>query len=126
MCSNITTECHRDTIQGLGYVLLFVPGILLHIIAFRAFLSRLGSWTDTHIYIFNLALADCTLIIFLPFRIYDSFCCLPKTPLCTVLFSIHYLNMYASIMTTAAVSVHSKSIWNYSLKEYMEWKGQSD
>ncbi|XP_072296485.1 G-protein coupled receptor 55-like [Eucyclogobius newberryi] len=106
MCMNTTSSECRDTLQGLGYVFLFVPGILLHIAAFRAFFSRLGSWTDTYVYMFNLALADSTLILFLPFRIYDAFWCLPVSPLCTVLFNMHFLNMYASIMTTAAVSVH--------------------
>ncbi|XP_055084584.1 G-protein coupled receptor 55 [Periophthalmus magnuspinnatus] len=105
MCMNTTSsECKMDTLQGVGYTLLFIPGILLHIAAFCAF--RLCSWTDTHIYMFNLALADSTLILFLPFRIYDAFRCLPKNSLCMFLFNFHFLNMYASILTTAAVSVH--------------------
>uniref|UniRef100_A0A8C6TF26 G-protein coupled receptors family 1 profile domain-containing protein n=1 Tax=Neogobius melanostomus TaxID=47308 RepID=A0A8C6TF26_9GOBI len=91
---------------GVGYTLLFIMGLLLHIAAFWAFISKRDSWTDTHIYMCNLALADSILILFLPFRIYDDFQGLPITYLCTFLFMVHYLNMYASILTTAAVSVH--------------------
>lgn len=106
MDTNSTTSCRQDVLQGLGYTLLFVTGFLLHIAAFHVFIRRCGSWTDTHIYMFNMALADSTLILFLPFRIYDDFLCLPKDYLCTFLFMTHYLNMYASILTTVAISVH--------------------
>ncbi|XP_020779279.1 G-protein coupled receptor 55 [Boleophthalmus pectinirostris] len=105
MCMNTTSECRVDTLQGMGFAFLFFPGILLHIAAFCAF-SKLGSWTDTHIYMFNLALADSILIVFLPFRIYDAFRCIPKNLLCTFLFNLHFLNMYASILTITAISVH--------------------
>uniref|UniRef100_A0AAV2JUW2 G-protein coupled receptors family 1 profile domain-containing protein n=1 Tax=Knipowitschia caucasica TaxID=637954 RepID=A0AAV2JUW2_KNICA len=108
MClNNTSSECRRDTVQGLAYTIIFILGMLLQIGFFHGFFSKRGSWTDTHIYMFNLAVADSTHIFFLPFRIYDDiYECLPKTFLCTFLFNMHYLNMYASILTTAAVSVH--------------------
>lgn len=112
MCDNTTnstittnTTCEVDTLQGLAYVPLFLLGFLVNAAALRAFIAQRGSWTDTHIYMFNLAIADSALILFLPFRIYDAFFCLHKTLLCTFLIYTHYINMYASILTTAAISV---------------------
>lgn len=54
---------------------------------------------------FNLAIADFTLILFLPFRIVDSFFCLPKSQLCTFLINVHYTNMYGSMLTTMSISI---------------------
>lgn len=54
----------------------------------------------------NLNIADFVFIIFLPFRIYDAIFCLPKTNLCTFLIFTHFINMYASIMTSTAICVH--------------------
>ncbi|XP_026230780.1 G-protein coupled receptor 55 [Anabas testudineus] len=107
MYTNATnTTCTEDLLQGWAYSLLFLLGFLLNAAALRAFIARRNSWTDTDIYMFNLAIADTALVLFLPFRIYDAFFCLPKTYLCTLLICIHFLNMYASILTTTAISVH--------------------
>lgn len=108
--SNIIDSCNStckvETIQGIGYTLLFLLGSFLNIAALRAFIGEWNSWTDTHIYMFNIAVADFTLILFLPFRIYDAFLCVPKTVLCTFLINIHFINIYASMVATAALSVH--------------------
>ena len=97
--------CKVDPLQGVGYGLLFLLGFLVNAAALRAFIAQRDSWTDTHVYMFNLAIADFALVLFIPFRVVDAFICLPKTYLCTFLIFIHYINMYASIMTTTAISV---------------------
>lgn len=104
MCPNTTSTL--DTLQGVAYCPLFLCGLLLNAAALWASITQRASWTDTHIYIMNLAAADSALIFFLPFRIYHAFSCLPKTLLCTFLVSIHYINVYASIFTSTAISVH--------------------
>uniref|UniRef100_A0A3Q2TS87 G-protein coupled receptors family 1 profile domain-containing protein n=1 Tax=Fundulus heteroclitus TaxID=8078 RepID=A0A3Q2TS87_FUNHE len=103
-CTNATNSttgddagCHQTTLDGLGYSLVFVLGLLI---------CGRASWTDSHIYMLNLVLADFALVLFLPFRVYDAFFCLPKTFLCTFLIFIHFINMYASILTMTAISVH--------------------
>lgn len=107
MCTNTTcTTGTLETLQGVAYCPLFLFGLLLNAAALWAFYTQRASWTDTHIYILNLAAADSALISFLPFRIYDTFFCLPLTKFCTFLVSIHYINMYASIYTSTAISVH--------------------
>lgn len=110
MWGNITDitngTCKVSILEGVGYSPLFLLGFVVNAAALRAFIAKRDSWTDTHVYMFNLAIADFALILFLPFRIYDAFFCLPKTHLCTFLKYIHFINMYASILTTAAISVH--------------------
>ncbi|XP_019962426.1 G-protein coupled receptor 35-like [Paralichthys olivaceus] len=103
---NITnTNCTVGILDGLAYTPVFLLGFLINAAALHAFIAKRDSWTDTHIYMFNLAIADSTLVLFLPFRIFDAFFCLPKTTLCTFLLYIHFINMYASIITTTAISV---------------------
>ncbi|XP_047223914.1 G-protein coupled receptor 35-like [Girardinichthys multiradiatus] len=110
MCTNATNGsdvlCYHNIPEGLAYSLVFLLGLLINGAALWAFIAKRAAWTDSHIYMLNLALADFSLILFLPFRIYDAFFCLPKTFLCTFLLFIHYINMYASILTTTAISVH--------------------
>lgn len=102
---NLSDSCDVKILQGCAYCPVFFLGFVLNATALRAFVAKWGSWTDTHIYMFNLAIANFTLIFFLPFRIFDSFFCLPKSQLCTVLIHVHYINMYGSILTTTAISV---------------------
>lgn len=98
--------CKVDYISALAYTPLFLLGLCLNVAALRIFIARRASWKDTHVYMFNLNMADFALILFLPFRICDALFCLPRTNLCTYLMFIHFINMYASILTTMAISVH--------------------
>ncbi|XP_028986569.1 G-protein coupled receptor 35 [Betta splendens] len=104
--NSTNATCVVDNLQCLSYSPLFVLGFLVNAAAARAFASKRLSWTETHIYMLNLVVADTALVLFLPFRIYDALYCLPTTTLCTLLIFIHFINMYASIMTTMAISVH--------------------
>lgn len=107
MCTNDTNlTCKVELHYGLAFCPVFLLGVLINAAALRAFVAKRKHWTDTHIYMLNLAIADLTLILFLPFRIYDAFFCLPKNCLCTFLIQTHYVNMYASILTTASIAVH--------------------
>ncbi|XP_034411803.1 G-protein coupled receptor 35 [Cyclopterus lumpus] len=115
--TNITiAACKVDTLQGLAYSAVFLLGFLVNAAALHAFMAKRASWTDTHIYMLNLAIADTTLILFLPLRIYDAFFCLPKTHLCTFLIFLHFINMYASILTTTAISVHRYLVIRFPLQ----------
>uniref|UniRef100_A0A3B5LSL3 G-protein coupled receptors family 1 profile domain-containing protein n=1 Tax=Xiphophorus couchianus TaxID=32473 RepID=A0A3B5LSL3_9TELE len=114
-----------STTQGLGYSLVFLLGLVVNGAALWAFVAKRVSWTDTHIYMLNLALADFILVLFLPFRIYDAFFCMPKTLLCTVLIFIHYINMYASILTTTAISVHRYLTIKFPLQA-RSWKRRKE
>lgn len=107
MSSNHTNvNCTMGIFGFLAYSPVCLVGFLVNGAALWAFISVRGSWTDTHIYMLNLAVADFALILTLPFRIYDTFKCLPITRFCTFLIQIHFINMYASMLTMTAISVH--------------------
>lgn len=106
--TNVSTNatCKVDYLSALAYTPLFLLGLCLNVAALCIFIAKRASWKDTHVYMFNLNMADFALILFLPFRIYDALFCLPKSALCTYLIFSHFINMYASILTTMAISVH--------------------
>ncbi|KAM4557070.1 G-protein coupled receptor 35-like [Fundulus diaphanus] len=118
MCRNTSNDSLETYkyLEGFGYSLVFVLGLLICGAALWAFVAKRASWTDSHIYMLNLALADFALVLFLPFRVYDAFFCLPKTFLCTFLIFIHFINMYASILTMTAISVHRYLIIRFPLQ----------
>ncbi|KAM6918236.1 G-protein coupled receptor 35 [Xenentodon cancila] len=116
LINGTNSSCKVAAHQGVSYASVFLVGFLLNAAALRAFIAKWGSWKDTHIYMFNLAIADFALILFLPFRIYDAFFCLPKTYFCTFLIYIHFINMYASILTTTAISVQRYLAVRFPLK----------
>ncbi|KAK6309079.1 hypothetical protein J4Q44_G00205420 [Coregonus suidteri] len=104
LCNTSMTEEVR-LFQMVVYSPVFVLGLVLNLSALRMFYRMRASWTDTHVYMFNLAVADCALITFLPFRIYHTFFTLDSPGFCAVLVLIHFTNMYASIFTVTAISV---------------------
>ncbi|KAK5919379.1 hypothetical protein CgunFtcFv8_023278 [Champsocephalus gunnari] len=110
------STCRMDTLEGLAYCPVFLLGFFLNAAALRAFFAKRESWTDTHIYMLNLAIADSTLILFLPLRIYNAFICLPVNHVCTFLIFTHYINMYASILTTTAISVQRYLVIRFPLQ----------
>ncbi|XP_056598978.1 G-protein coupled receptor 55 [Triplophysa dalaica] len=99
------TEAPLIMFERVGYTLVFSAGLVLNITVLFIF-SRIKRWNDTHIYMLNLLIADFLAIIFLPFRILETFCSLDKTKLCTILLCMHFSNMYCSICTITAISVH--------------------
>ncbi|XP_053506893.1 G-protein coupled receptor 55 [Ictalurus furcatus] len=91
--------------QRVAYTPVFILGIILNASALWCFM-RIPQWTDTHIYMLNLLLADLILALFLPFRIFETYCPMKPMPLCTFLICVHYINMYASIFIITAISIH--------------------
>ncbi|XP_022046441.2 G-protein coupled receptor 35 [Acanthochromis polyacanthus] len=109
-------RCEEDILQGVGYSSVFLLGFVVNAAALWAFIAKRKAWTETHIYMLNLVLADSALVLFLPFRIYDAFICMPVCVFCTFLIYTHFINMYASIWTTAAISVHRYLAVRFPLK----------
>ncbi|KAL2098143.1 hypothetical protein ACEWY4_007350 [Coilia grayii] len=105
MCNESWAKEHQ-TFQQVAYIPVILLGLGLNAMAVCVFILRRRHWTDSHIYMLNLALADCTLVVFLPVRVYDAYWPLKPSLLCTVMISIHYTNMYASILTVTCISVH--------------------
>ncbi|KAL1280970.1 hypothetical protein QQF64_015570 [Cirrhinus molitorella] len=99
------TEKVMSMFERAAYTPVFIVGLTFNITALCMF-CRLKRWTDTHIYMFNLLAADFLAIIFLPFKILDAFCEIKPSILCTVLLCTQYSNMYSSIFTITAISIH--------------------
>lgn len=95
-----------DYLSAVAYTPVFLLGLCLNVAALRIFIAKRASWKDTHVYMFNLNMADFSFILFLPFRIVDALVCLHRTHFCTFLMFSHFINMYASMLTTTAISVH--------------------
>ncbi|KAF5897306.1 G-protein coupled receptor 55-like, partial [Clarias magur] len=93
------------TFQRVAYTPVFILGLVLNASALWCF-TRIPQWTDTHIYMLNLLLADLLLTLFLPIRIFDSYCPITPRTFCTFLICVHYSNMYVSIFTITAISIH--------------------
>lgn len=105
-CSLVPNVSHPDLIifQRVAYTPVLIFGLILNAKALWHFI-RTPQWTDTHIYMLNLLLADLLLTLFLPFRIFETYCPMEPTRLCTFLICVHYSNMYVSIFTITAISI---------------------
>ncbi|KAM9439816.1 G-protein coupled receptor 55-like [Clarias gariepinus] len=93
------------TFQRVAYTPVFILGLVLNASALWCF-TRIPQWTETHIYMLNLLLADLLLTLFLPVRIFETYCPMFPGMFCTFLICVHYCNMYVSIFTITAISIH--------------------
>nr|XP_002667698.2 G-protein coupled receptor 55-like [Danio rerio] len=103
----------------------FIFGVPANIYVIIMFCRRTRSaWTDMNIYISNMAVADCVMLVILPIRImsiYENtlvsrFWDQTNKELCYVLVSVHYVNMYVSIFTITAISIVRFIAIKYPLK----------
>lgn len=99
------TEAGLIIFQRVAYTPVFILGLILNVSVLWRFKCT-PKWTDTHIYMLNLLLADLLLTLFLPFRIFETYCPMKPTRFCTFLICVHYSNMYASIFTVTVISIH--------------------
>ncbi|XP_051984590.1 G-protein coupled receptor 55 [Xyrauchen texanus] len=89
------------------YPPVFIVSLVFNITALCIFCRiKHKHLTDMHIYMLNLLVADFLAIFFLPFRIFEAFCPLKTTGFCTFLLCTQYSNMYGSIFTITAISIH--------------------
>ncbi|XP_065131815.1 G-protein coupled receptor 55 [Paramisgurnus dabryanus] len=117
MCNFSASANHTNAtlkqFEFWAYTLVFSVGLIFNITALVIF-SRIKHWTDTHIYMLNLLIADLLVIIFLPFRIKEAHDLHKKINVfCTFLLCIHYSNMYCSIFTITAISAHRFTVLRF-------------
>ncbi|XP_036925145.1 G-protein coupled receptor 35-like [Sturnira hondurensis] len=89
----------------LGLVL--VLGLLLNALALWVLCCRLRRWTETRVYMVNLAVADLCLLCAMPFMVYSLMHSPPTgdTVLCQVSQSVYLVNRYMSIGLITAIAV---------------------
>ncbi|XP_037017365.2 G-protein coupled receptor 35 isoform X2 [Artibeus jamaicensis] len=87
--------------------LLLVLGLLLNAGALWVLCCRLRRWTETRVYMVNLAAADLCLLCAVPFMVYSLTHSSPAgdTVLCQVSQSVYLVNRYMSIGLITAIAV---------------------
>ncbi|XP_043079744.1 G-protein coupled receptor 55 [Puntigrus tetrazona] len=115
---NITTGVRHFQLAAL--IPTFILGLLGNIYVLVTF-CRLPrtAWTYMHVYITNMAVADCAVLVLLPVRIssfWERLWDQTNKELCFVLVSVHYVNTYASIFMVTAISVVRYVAIKYPLK----------
>ncbi|KAL1252015.1 hypothetical protein QQF64_019811 [Cirrhinus molitorella] len=117
---NITTGIQTFQLAALiPTFILGVPGNIYVLVTFCR-LPR-NTWTYMNIYISNMAIADCVVLVLLPVRfasnIWESSYFWDQIrELCFLLVSVYYVNMYVSIFTVTAISVVRYVAIKYPLK----------
>ncbi|XP_044288837.1 G-protein coupled receptor 35-like [Varanus komodoensis] len=112
-CSTITNNT-IDLTQAIIYVPVFFTGLILNALALRVFCCKLNKWTETRIYMTNLAIADCFFIFTLPFMlIYKSG---SVDTVCLVLESSYFINRYMSIFLITITAIDRYIAITYPLK----------
>ncbi|XP_057617255.1 G-protein coupled receptor 35 [Chionomys nivalis] len=89
---------------GAYLVLLLVLGLLLNGLALWVFCCRMHQWTETRVYMTNLAVADLCLLCSLPFVLY-SLKHTSDTPVCQLSQGIYLANRYMSISLVTVIAV---------------------
>ncbi|XP_069321529.1 G-protein coupled receptor 35 [Eulemur rufifrons] len=84
---------------------LLVLGLLLNGLALWVFCRRMQRWTETRVYMTNLAGADLCLLCAMPFVLYSLQHTSTDTPLCQLSQSIYLTNRYMSISLVVAIAV---------------------
>lgn len=88
------------------YVPIFVFGLTLNILALVVFCVLLRKWTESSIYMTNLALMDLLLLLPLPFKMHaaQNEWEADKSTFCSFLESLYFVGMYGSIYTIACIA----------------------
>ncbi|KAH1165265.1 G-protein coupled receptor 55-like [Mauremys mutica] len=109
--NNFSKECvfeHVDTImkylQLVIYIPTFILGLILNLLALWVFCCFWKKWTESSIYMINLALMDLLVLFSLPFKMYYSIH-EGRSFLCTFMESLYFVNMYGSIFLIACISL---------------------
>lgn len=85
---------------------VLVLGLLLNSLALWVLCCRMQQWTETRVYMANLAVADLCLLCTLPFVLYSlKYSTTKDTPFCQLSQGIYLANRYMSISLIMAIAV---------------------
>lgn len=104
-CSILPWPAAVNHIFTIYLVLLLVLGLLLNGLALWVFCYRMHQWTETRVYMTNLAVADVCLLCSLPFVLYSLKYSTSDTPICQLSQGIYLVNRYMSISLVTAIAV---------------------
>lgn len=106
-CSTKDVDTLTQKLDLVIYVPVLVFGLTLNIAALVVFCQLLRKWTESSIYMTNLALMDLLLLLQLPFKMHAAYHEWEenKMLLCSFLESLYFVAMYGSIYTIASIAV---------------------
>ncbi|NXP09560.1 GPR35 protein, partial [Thinocorus orbignyianus] len=113
---NITAYESFPLVQLCVYIPVLLLGILLNVLALRVFCCKLGKWTETRVYMVNLAVADCLLLFTLPFKIVSQFHHMKIGNWCLFLEGAYFINRLMSIGIITVVAADRYLAIKYPLK----------
>ncbi|NWI98362.1 GPR35 protein, partial [Crypturellus undulatus] len=116
---NITAYESFPLVQLCVYIPVFLSGSVLNALALWVFCCKLGKWTETRVYMANLALSDCSLLFTLPFKILSQFYHLKVDRWCLFLEGAYFANRFMSISLITIVAVDRYLTIKYPLKAKM-------
>ncbi|XP_069753933.1 G-protein coupled receptor 55-like [Narcine bancroftii] len=110
--SNTSSSCEfklteeERIIHLVVYIPIFIMGLPFNLLALYIFCGRIKRWTESTIYMSNLALADVLLLFSLPFKMLNQDGGWPfGRAFCSFVESIYFVNMYASIFIITSISI---------------------
>ncbi|NWZ08719.1 GPR35 protein, partial [Agelaius phoeniceus] len=113
---NITAYEIFSVFQLCVYIPVLVLGIVLNVLALWVFCYKLGKWTETRVYMVNLAVADCLLLFTLPFKTQSQFQHLKVDGWCLVLEGGYFTNRFMSIGIITLIAADRYLAIKYPLK----------
>ncbi|XP_005529702.1 PREDICTED: G-protein coupled receptor 35-like isoform X1 [Pseudopodoces humilis] len=113
---NITAYEIFSLVQLCVYIPVLVLGIVLNVLALWVFCCKLGKWTETRVYMVNLAVADCLLLFTLPFKTLSQFQHLKVDGWCLVLEGCYFINRFISISIITIIATDRYLAIKYPLR----------
>ncbi|XP_053316157.1 G-protein coupled receptor 35-like [Spea bombifrons] len=104
------------------FLVAFLSVILLHGVIFNSFAIwvfcfKMKKWTETRVFMMNLLMSDCCLLLFIPFRIYAAQHKWNLGPVCCkVVLPAYFMNTYMSIAIITLISVDRYIAIKFPLK----------
>ncbi|XP_058606793.1 G-protein coupled receptor 55 [Onychostoma macrolepis] len=106
-CSTEDVDTLMQKLDLVIYVPVLVFGLALNIAALVVFCRLLRKWTESSIYMTNLALMDLLLLLQLPFKMHAPHhkWAEDKKLFCSFLESLYFVAMYGSIYTIVCIAI---------------------
>ncbi|OXB58669.1 hypothetical protein ASZ78_003636 [Callipepla squamata] len=113
---NITADKNFPLVQLCVYIPVLLLGFLLNTLALWVFCCKLSKWTETRVYMVNLAVADCLLLFTLPFKTLSQFQQLKADRWCLILEGCYFINRLMSIGIITVVAADRYVAIKYPLR----------
>ncbi|KAG5837147.1 G-protein coupled receptor 55 [Anguilla anguilla] len=106
-CSFEAVDNLMMSLQLVIYIPIFVFGFILNSLALLVFCFLLKKWTESTIYMTNLALMDMLLLLPMPFKMHATKhqWAADKRLFCSFLESLYFVSVYGSIYTIMCIAV---------------------